>query len=205
MARKKDFLASIAQRKRIDNTLVHIDAELDNRIGLADLSDISCYSPFHFQRKFTETVGETWYEFTLRHRLQKAANRLTLTPESLNDISYLAGFQTPTGFIKAFKKFSGLTPKKFRTVYTGEFAKALCPLKKKRVHSITPDIYYGDAFYVQGFSGKGMVNAHFDSAGWIAINKLLKQLIEPLLSHSLVNIKRSSVEGRFFYVSTCLD
>ena len=91
----------------------HLDDELD----IALLADVSSYSPFHFCRVFKAQMGESVMSYTTRLRLESASIEVGMGNKPLINVALKAGFQTPSGFLKAFKKRFGATP----TVYGKKF------------------------------------------------------------------------------------
>lgn len=63
-------------RNRINKVFEHIDKNLDSDLSLAVVSEIACFSPFHFHRVFKTITGETLNEYVTRRRIEKAASVL---------------------------------------------------------------------------------------------------------------------------------
>ena len=59
--------------KRINAVFQYIDANLDTELPLETLSQIACYSPFHFHRIFKMITDETLNNYITRRRIEKAA------------------------------------------------------------------------------------------------------------------------------------
>lgn len=94
--------------------LVHIQAHLEEDIGLAALSRKAGLSPFHLQRRFKAAIGETPKAYTSRLRLERAAFRLLVHDSTVLDIALECGFQTPETFLRAFRRHFGRTPSEYR-------------------------------------------------------------------------------------------
>jgi AraC-like DNA-binding protein len=110
----KRFLDGIDAKERYGRLvtkaiLAHLDDEsLSIRLVAKDLA----MSPRTLQsrlkaegRGFSELLDDT------RHAL---ARRYLRERQSVEDITYMLGFSEPSAFRKAFKKWSGLTPKEYR-------------------------------------------------------------------------------------------
>ncbi len=174
MPKRTVYATTLLHRKRIDDVLVHIHDKLDEKIAFDNLVEISCYSPFHFQRLFTQFMGETWSEFTTRNRIYKAAHRLLETHEKIGDLAYLAGFGSQAGFGKAFKHYFGQSPSQYRAEYQGApFVLELAHAKTQRRLQVEPDIVHIDNLNLLVASSEGCVNGRFDQSGWQAFAKLL--------------------------------
>ncbi|MDD2207327.1 MAG: GyrI-like domain-containing protein [Aminobacterium sp.] len=100
---------------RIEETVAYIEQHLSEELKLQDISQIACFSPYHFHRIFTSIVGETPYEYITRLRLEKAANMLTkMNNLSITQIAFSCGFSSPATFARAFKKYYGVSGSKYR-------------------------------------------------------------------------------------------
>jgi len=101
--------------KRIYDTVRHIEQNLDKPLILDDLAAIACLSPFHYQRVFKEVVGESPKQFVKRLRLEEAAHRIVLNPEtSILEVALSVGFQSLEAFSRAFKDYYSVSPDNFR-------------------------------------------------------------------------------------------
>jgi len=101
-------------RRRIRNVMLYLDNNLDRFVSIGALARIACFSPFHFQRIFQTVTGETVLQYQQRKRLELAVQLLRESSRSIIDIALSIGYQTPTSFNKAFKKWIGTTPTSFR-------------------------------------------------------------------------------------------
>lgn len=200
MPKKIIYATTLRQRSRIYQSILHINNELDNKIRLTELCEISGYSPFHFQRLFSNLTGETWPEYLVRSRLFLAAQRLINTSEKISDISYLAGFDTPVGFNKAFKKCFASTPSYYRSEYIGEdYPNLAIPRKHKRHSYITPSIQWLDQYHAIYTTEEGNLNGEFDSAIWQAMSKLSNLIFQHQYLAPHINTWIGSVEPREFF------
>ncbi len=94
--------------------LVHIQAHLDEDLSLAALSRKAGLSPFHLQRRFKESIGETPKAYTSRLRLERGAFRLLVQDSNVLDIALECGFQTHETFLRAFRRRFGRAPADYR-------------------------------------------------------------------------------------------
>ena len=86
--------------KRINDVVVYIDANLQEELSLKKLSEIACFSPFHFHRIFSALLNETPNQYIMRRRLEKIANVLLLD-ESITSLTNMAqdhGFKSCHSF-----------------------------------------------------------------------------------------------------------
>ena len=93
----------------------YIDKHLDEELPLALLSQIACFSKYHFHRQFTEYTGISVFKYVQLVRLKSASYRLVFNKlERIIDIALDARFENPESFSRAFKNTFGQTPTEFR-------------------------------------------------------------------------------------------
>jgi len=102
--------------KRIQKVIYHIETHLDDELKLTLLADISGYSRFHFCRSFKAQMGESVMSYASRLRFEAASIKVGRGDKSLINVALDAGFQTPTGFLKAFKKRFGTSPSNYKKI-----------------------------------------------------------------------------------------
>ena len=93
----------------------YIDKHLDEELPLALLSQVACFSKYHFHRQFTEYTGISVFKYVQLVRLKSASYRLVFNKlERIIDIALDARFENPESFSRAFKNTFGQTPTEFR-------------------------------------------------------------------------------------------
>ncbi len=102
--------------KRINRTLLYIDDHLGDQLDLRALASIACFSRFHFHRVFKEVAGMSPQEYVKRRRLEMAyhflSNDSTL---SVNEVSGLLGFSSPSNFARSFRSQYAFPPRNLRS------------------------------------------------------------------------------------------
>src|SRR5260370_1067030 len=89
---------------RVNRVLDYIGEHLDGELSLAKLSEIGCFSPFHFHRIFQGVTGETLNSHVRRVRLERAAALMKASPRKrITDVALEAGFAGTAEFSRAFK------------------------------------------------------------------------------------------------------
>lgn len=102
-------------KKRIDIVIQYIEANLDNKISLPEVANVSHFSVYHFHRIFTAIVGETVNDYIVRRRLERAINLLIFKTElSITQIALDSGFSSSANFSKAVKLHFGFSPSEIR-------------------------------------------------------------------------------------------
>lgn len=94
--------------------LIDAEARLDDDASLSTLARAAGYSAFHFHRLFSQTVGATPKAHFERLRLERGAYLLAVTDDSVLEIALAVGFNNHETFTRAFKKFHGMTPRRYR-------------------------------------------------------------------------------------------
>jgi len=97
--------------ERVNRVLDYIGEHLDQELSLDRLSQIACFSPFHFHRVFQGVTGETLNSHVRRVRLERAALLMKASPRKrITDVAIDAGFAGTAEFSRAFKSHFGRTP-----------------------------------------------------------------------------------------------
>lgn len=102
---------SSVQRARV---VEFVEANLERNIGLAELAELTGYSPDHFSRLFKRTLGMPAYQYVLTRRVERAKGMLLDRTRSIAEIARACGFSTQAHLNSAFKQRTGITPGTFR-------------------------------------------------------------------------------------------
>jgi len=120
----------------IQKCLRYIDDNLTNQLNIEKLANLAGFSTYHFQRVFSWHVGHSVMEYVRLRRLAFAATELA-NGRKIIDIAMDYGFETHSGFSKAFKRRYGASPESYRIHATASKP----PL---------PDISYSDKYKMGG-------------------------------------------------------
>jgi AraC family transcriptional regulator len=99
---------------RVRRVLDHIRDGLDRNPSLEELAEVAGFSPYHFHRVFSGTVGESLSGLVRRLRLERAAYRLLNGDEPVIAVAVGAGYSSGGAFTRAFTRAFGETPSEFR-------------------------------------------------------------------------------------------
>jgi len=84
-----------------------------NPIKLSDISAEANLSPYHFQRSYKQSYGETPHEFLTRLRIDRA--KVLLSKGShVTDVCFEVGFSSLGSFSSLFLKQVGLSPSEYQ-------------------------------------------------------------------------------------------
>jgi len=89
---------------------------LHKHITLSDISKAAALSPSHFHNVFKATNKLTPTEYLIRLRVSMAKNLLRNSDMPLSEIAIRCGFDSQSYFNYVFKRETGTTPKKYRTM-----------------------------------------------------------------------------------------
>lgn len=91
----------------------YIEANLDETVTLADLAEVSLYSPWYSYRLFIRWTGLTPADYIRRLRLSKSALRLRDEPGKITNIALELGFGSVDGYQRAFLREFGCNPRAY--------------------------------------------------------------------------------------------
>ncbi len=100
--------------ERINIIIQYIHNNLDEKLQVKTLAELSHFSEFHFHRISRALLGEPIGTYISRIRLETAAKMIRYTDLSIENIAYKVGFETPSALSKMFKKQFGITPSGYR-------------------------------------------------------------------------------------------
>jgi AraC-like DNA-binding protein len=107
----------LVDRRSVDSILraaLLVEERMGEDMGVRDMADAACYSPFYFSRIFAEGTGHSPYDYLMRRRVASAAARVVSGEGSLTEIALDHGFEVQEGFARAFRRCFGLLPSEAR-------------------------------------------------------------------------------------------
>jgi AraC family transcriptional regulator len=109
LAEKNEYVS------RINRTIDYIDRNLSNDFTLKELSDVACFSKYHFHRIFYSAMGETLFQYIQRLRMEKSASMLTGNPDMpITEIAMQCGISSSALFSRTFKSHFKMSPSEWR-------------------------------------------------------------------------------------------
>lgn len=123
------YTRKLACLRRVAN---HVDAHLEQPLGLDELADIAHLSRFHFERVFKAYSGETPVARVRRLRLEVARRRIESGQvRSLLDLAFDSGYNSPEAFSRAFRSQYGVPPSMVRPS-----TPPACPIRIERLQGL---------------------------------------------------------------------
>src|SRR5438045_3879822 len=128
-------------QKQLNKVIEYIGKHLDEKLSLTELSDIACFSKYHFHRLFTAYTGLSLHQYIRWLRLKRSAHQLIIDKDqSIINIAINAGFESHEAFSRAFKQTCGMSPSEFRqssSWHVFEKPPYLLPLREKATMNVT--------------------------------------------------------------------
>ena len=102
----------------IERAVEYMVNNYEKSISVEELSKIATMSQPNFYASFKRNVGIPPITYLNRYRLSLAAERLINTDMSVGEIGYSVGVRDSLYFSKLFKKSYGITPVRYRELYS---------------------------------------------------------------------------------------
>jgi len=180
---------------QILKVLYYVEAHLNDSLDVKTLAKVAGYSPYHFSRIFKMYMGESIISYVSRLRLEKALLKIISNNKSIIEIAFEAGFETPNGFNKAFKKIFDITPTEYKNIRIS----LLHSYKNKMMQ--TPKIVERETTYVIYVREIG----GYAKSSEIAWEKLIKKLNEWNKNFKEKSIKLKLEQKKVEMIGICHD
>lgn len=89
--------------------LLYIQEHLGEALSLKDIAFFVGYSEYHYERVFKQWMGMGVMEYVKEQRLQQAWEQIQ-NGEKIITVAFRYGYQSHSGFTKAFKRRFGISP-----------------------------------------------------------------------------------------------
>lgn len=100
--------------EKLNVIVEYIHNNLDSKIDIKTLAELSNFSPYHFHRISKALLGESIGAYISRTRIETAAKMIRYTNLDIETIAYNVGFETPSSLSKKFKSYFGISPMGYR-------------------------------------------------------------------------------------------
>ena len=104
----------IHRKSDIRYSIPYIRRHFRESLTLVEVAEAFNVTQNHFCKYFKKITGITFKEYLLQLRLEYAVKQIRLTQDSITDICFDSGFNSPSYFAKAFKQHFGCAPTAFR-------------------------------------------------------------------------------------------
>lgn len=97
-----------------------IARDIHEKLSVKDLARQLDVSADHLSRQFARETGEKLTDYILQAKIRVARDRLIYTADSYEAIAMGLGFTSQSHFGQAFKRYTGMAPKRFRDLHGAE-------------------------------------------------------------------------------------
>ena len=91
----------------------YITGHISEELTIESLSRLFSYHPNYFIRLFRRETGYTPYQYIVQQRMQYAVTQLNLGLPN-DEVCYACGYTDSSTFTRAFRKYYGVAPQKYR-------------------------------------------------------------------------------------------
>lgn len=98
----------------IEDIKEFIDAHYSETIRLGDFAEQYFFSGEYLSKLFKSRYGSNIYEYLLEVRMERAKELLSTTDSKVGDVAMRVGYPDTNYFSKAFRNYTGMTPKEWR-------------------------------------------------------------------------------------------
>lgn len=102
-------------RSMVEKAIRYIDEHYDEPLTLDSVCKISMVSKTYFCYLFKLITNQTFIEYLMDRRIDRAMELLRQTDMSVIDIGQTVGFRDSTHFSRTFKKLKGISPREYRS------------------------------------------------------------------------------------------
>ena len=95
----------------------YLESNFRERVSLGTAAQVAGVHPVTLARAFRRYLHCTVGEYVRRMRLDAAAMALSDTQCPIAEIAYASGFADQAHFSNAFRRYSGTTPRRFRSAF----------------------------------------------------------------------------------------
>jgi AraC family transcriptional regulator len=99
---------------QVKRVRAYVDARLETSIRIRDLASVARRSTAYFSRAFKATFGETPHAFIVGRRLNRAAELMLTSDDSLSQVALACGFADQAHLCKMFRQRHGQSPAVWR-------------------------------------------------------------------------------------------
>lgn len=112
------LVRNIGTSKAVSSCIDYIYTHIKERITIEDLADYTGLSTSYLSRLFKKETGISISDYIREKKIEKAQNLLKFCDYSLIEITNYLSFSSQSHFIQLFKSYTGMTPHKYRNIYS---------------------------------------------------------------------------------------
>lgn len=100
----------------VEEVKLYIENNLSRELTLEDAAQRLGLNPSYFSQLFKQMTDETFVQYRIRRKMEKAKKLLAIPHYKITDVSYEVGYSDHPHFTKTFKKNTGYTPSEYRAL-----------------------------------------------------------------------------------------
>jgi AraC-like DNA-binding protein len=108
---------------QIAKAITHLETHAHQPVNLDKLAALTAMSKRNLIRAFRDATGVPPIAYLIQTRINRAATRLRSSDDSITDIAFQVGFSDGNYFTRQFTRQTGLSPRKYRQVYSNSRAR----------------------------------------------------------------------------------
>ncbi len=101
----------------VKSAISYIQLKYSEPINVDDLANACGLNRSYLTRVFKHATGYTPQSYLAFYRMKKASKMLEETNESVSNIAFMVGYSDSFTFSKAFKRYSSMSPREYRTTH----------------------------------------------------------------------------------------
>ncbi len=109
----REIYSNVRLTKQVIQAKYFIDNNFSNNITLEDICKAGYISKYHLIRSFKKLYGKTPNQYLILVRINRA-KELLRKDNSVLEVCFAVGFDSPTSFAGLFKKIVGSSPGSFK-------------------------------------------------------------------------------------------
>ncbi|MEP7231344.1 MAG: AraC family transcriptional regulator [Ginsengibacter sp.] len=109
----REIYSNVYLTKQVIQAKYFIDNNFSNNITLEDICKAGYISKYHLIRSFKKLYGKTPNQYSILVRINRA-KELLRKDNSVLEVCFAVGFDSPTTFAGLFKKIVGSSPRSFK-------------------------------------------------------------------------------------------
>lgn len=104
---------------RLENVFKYVEENYHSDISLGEISSVANFSEYYFTRFFKEATGMTFGKYMNNYRVEKAAQLLKDTDDTITEVVFKSGFGSIKTFNRVFKQTKGCSPSAYKKTIFG--------------------------------------------------------------------------------------
>lgn len=99
-----------------------IEKNVQEKISVDQIASMLSIGRRNLERRFKKATSNSLVEYMQRVKVEAAKQRFETSSDNVNEVMYNVGYNDPKAFRTTFKRFTGLSPIRYRNKYNREFS-----------------------------------------------------------------------------------